>query len=278
MIKTLFFENYLPNKVLEQTTLMKTLGGRIELSLDKPNVIVGANGCGKSTLLAAIGYLTMSDMTGMSCLSYKYASPFDADHLWTGNTNTSYGTWEYLKGLTADTDHAPAVFYVPGAIPGHAKFAAEAMMKGFSVEAREHSAKTKNKSSGEASQALLEKALQVMKSGELAYIEKDFELVHRELATVPRHPFTPQSEYKMQVLLNQRVPHGKTLPMVVMDEPERSLDTRAELQLWKQIEGADPGLSQILVATHSLYPLMHPDKFNLIEANPGYIEEVLALI
>jgi predicted ATPase len=63
-----------------------------------------------------------------------------------------------------------------------------------------------------------------------------------------------------------------------MDEPEQSLDALAELVLWRQIAAADMSKMQVIVATHSLYPLMHPEKFNIIEAVPGYSESVMQLL
>jgi predicted ATP-dependent endonuclease of OLD family len=57
------------------------------------------------------------------------------------------------------------------------------------------------------------------------------------------------------------------MPLVIMDEPEQSLDAVAELQLWIAISNAK---TQVIVATHSLFPFLRPDDFNIIEAVPGY--------
>jgi predicted ATPase len=64
----------------------------------------------------------------------------------------------------------------------------------------------------------------------------------------------------------------------MMDEPEQSLDAKAEMLLWGQIAKADCDKVQVIVATHSLYPLMHPELFHLIEAVPGYAQEVRKLM
>jgi len=66
--------------------------------------------------------------------------------------------------------------------------------------------------------------------------------------------------------------------MILMDEPEQSLDVKAEAQLWSSLSKADCAKMQIIVATHSMYPLLHKDNFNLIEAEDGFVDEVLALM
>jgi predicted ATPase len=63
-----------------------------------------------------------------------------------------------------------------------------------------------------------------------------------------------------------------------MDEPEQSLDAWASATLWSRIAEADCAKVQIVVATHSWYPILHPEAFNIIEAVPGFLEEVRSLI
>lgn len=61
-------------------------------------------------------------------------------------------------------------------------------------------------------------------------------------------------------------------PLVIMDEPERSLDGLQEMKLWKAI--LDSKTTQVIVATHSIFPILHPTLFNLIETENGYIKRL----
>jgi len=80
-------------------------------------------------------------------------------------------------------------------------------------------------------------------------------------------------------LLMKRVEQGaQGRPLLLMDEPEQSLDALAEARLWRTIEAADCDRMQIIVATHSLYPILHPERFHLIEATPGFVESVTELV
>ena len=73
-------------------------------------------------------------------------------------------------------------------------------------------------------------------------------------------------------------PAETAVPLILMDEPEQSLDARAEGSLWAAIANADCSTMQIIVATHSLYPMLNKDKFNIIETETGFVAEVRRLL
>lgn len=275
MIRSIGFENFTVMPHLEHTTLMQKHGQTVYFSNTKPNVIIGPNGSGKSTLLSVLAKQTLSEAVGVSAFDTMF---LDAE-LWDGNTRSEYGPFTYLPGMTVDSDNAAAVYYRPAQLPGKSRFLAEALMRGYGDYARAYREKTHQKSSGQQGRALLETAYSVMESGELSYeFNWGYTGEKRPLESVRRISCTPQHEYKAQILLNERLCDNSGMPTILMDEPEQSLDTKEELALWKRLSEVDCSKVQVIVATHSLYPFMHPERFNLIEASAGYLDEVRAMI
>ena len=66
--------------------------------------------------------------------------------------------------------------------------------------------------------------------------------------------------------------------LVVLDEPEQSLDAYEQALLWKRLTGLDCGKIQIVIASHSLHPILNNESFNLIETVPGYVAKVCEVI
>lgn len=286
MFKTVSAKDFKAVPYLETSALMQSHPKGVKFSQKKPNVIIGPNGAGKSALLKALSLQTLSHFTGESSFDDHYVTGNDCKDFW-----ASEGYWakefHFLPGLTCATDNAPALYYRPSHIPGNDDSIAASMMCGYFDKAKKYGQLVKEKSSGQQSQALLEKLRTTLSSSkpELAfsYINWRFGKVPQDFSDRKNQGgnFNRPGDYEYQAEILKKT-YGTqatdAIPVLLMDEPEQSLDTKAEIMLWKQIEAADTSRLQIIVATHSLYPLLHPKAFNLIEAVPGYIDEVQRLV
>ena len=285
MIKTLAAKNFAGVPYLETSQLMKNHKKGVTFSQEKPTVILGPNGAGKSALMKALSLLTLSYFSGISMFDDNYhakGSSSDAETLWTRERDWS-DDWKYLEGLKCDFEAAPALFYRPNAFPGDYNDTAHAMMCGYFEEAKKHARLTENKSSGQKSLAILNQVMAALKGDfpakQYGYVNWSQGKKQRTRAELRSQGYTGPWEYQAEILKAryQNIPDS-AIPAVLMDEPEQSLDAKAEALLWKQIEVADPTKVQVIIATHSLYPFLHPEKFHVIEAVPGYIAEVQALL
>ena len=280
MIRHLIAREFKAVPHLETSLLMQAHPEGVKFSQEKPNVVVGPNGAGKSALLKALSLETLTHFTASSSFDDKYTG-LDSKELW----EQVGGKWwsneyTFLPGLQCDSDKAPALFYRPGHIPGNYEGVTHAMMCGYFEQARSYGELTDDKSSGQQAQALLENIRGVFE-GDFAglgygYANWRFGKKPRELERGQHHcDFDYQAETLRQLYGS---PATDARPVVLMDEPEQSLDARAEALLWNLIAKVDCSRVQVIVATHSVYPLVHPEKFNLIEAVPGYADEVRALM
>lgn len=280
MISSLSVKGFTAIPYLEATLLMKTQKKTVQFSTQKPNVIVGPNGAGKSALLQTLALRSLTFFMSESTFDDNYVVGHTADSFWS-NERGWRNDYEYLPGLTCKSDNAPAMYYRPGHIPGNDDSITAAMICGYFEEAKSYGNLVDNKSSGQQSSALLQKLLMAL-SGEVSDLR--FRYTHwragkerKDLTQARFH--TSDFEYKAEILKKLfDTPPDDALPLILMDEPEQSLDARAEAVLWGHIAKADCSKVQVIVATHSLYPLMHPELFNLIEAVPGYVDEVRALL
>ncbi len=281
MLSLLSASNFKAMPWLERSQLLTTLGGSVRFSDKKPNVIVGPNGAGKSALLDALALRFLASQSGVSALDDKYLTGVDAKDLWSRSADWRQD-WRYLEGLEVRTDNGPALYYRPNHIPGNESDVTHALMCGYEREARAFDALTREKSSGQKSQALLERLVQALRGEALPadYVEKNwrFGRAARSREDIARPGWVGPWEYQAEVLKELVKDGAQGRPLVLMDEPEQSLDARAEVQLWKAIEAADCSRMQVIVATHSVYPLLHPGKFRIIEAVEGYARDVRALM
>lgn len=277
MIKTLSAKDFKAVPYLETSSLMVSHPKGLKFSTSKPNVIVGPNGSGKSALLSTLALQTLSYFTGES----SFDGNFISSEYW---SKSGYG-WsvehDYLPGLRCSADNAPALYYRPGHIPGNECGITHAMMCGYFDEAKAYARLVKNRSSGQQSQSLLEKLALALtgESSELSFKHTNWGYGKALREIDDSRGFVSYRDHQAETLkkiYGASVPGA--MPVLLMDEPEQSLDARAEAALWKKIREVDVGRVQVIVASHSLYPLLHPKAFNLIEAVPGYASDVQALI
>ena len=278
MITNLSAKNFTAVPYLETSQLMQNHPKGLKFSTTKPNVIVGPNGAGKSALLKTLSLYTLSFTTGESAFDNKYTVDHAADKYWV-ETSKWRNDFSYLPGLTIKGDMAPALYYRPGHIPGNELGVTHALMTGYETEARAYAKLVEKRSSGQKSQALLAKVENLLTGATTGltygFVNWRSGKAPRDLSARDMHPMP--WDYKAEVLKKRLSEQEGTTPVVLMDEPEQSLDARAESALWQRIENCVPGV-QVIVATHSLYPLLRSNKFNLIEAVPGYVEEVRSLL
>lgn len=281
MINNLKVENFKAVPYLETSLLCKAHPDGFQFSSEKPNVIVGLNGAGKSALLQTLALRTLSFYIGESAFDDQYVLSNEARTFWSDEGASWRHEYAFLSGLTCETDDAPALYYRPGHIPGNDNSIGASMMCGYSKQARSYADLVDNKSSGQQSRALLGKLVNAL-TGDAS--EMRYQYVNwragKERKDLERSKFhVCDFEYQFEILKKQfDTPTPDARPLILMDEPEQSLDARAEALLWGQIAKADSSRVQVIVATHSWYPLFHPETFNIIEAVPGYLQEVRALM
>lgn len=276
MLKEVSVKGFNGVPYLEGSQLMANRQGKIKFSTTKPNVIVGPNGAGKSALLTALSIRFLAHLTGESLFDDKFLDfSREGESFWT-RTSSWGNDYEFLKGLDCTTDNAPALYYRPDHIPGNERCIATSMMCGFFTEAKAFAQTVKNKSSGQAHQALLAKVIRALTGEEVPteyrYQNWRYGKEPKDLQKSDRG-FLGSYDWQAEVLKKLLVPAAGAQPLVMMDEPEQSLDARAEAQLWKTISNAGPQV-QVIVATHSIFPILSPKRFNLIETEPGYVEAV----
>lgn len=240
----------------------------------KPNVIVGPNGAGKSALLTLLALQTLTYFTGDTALDDGYTRGRDADAWWSERTWSSPPV--FLPGAIITSDNAPGRYYRPSHIPGNEDSVVTALMCGYGKDARIYGKDVDNRSSGQGCQARLASLMDILKDPKWkpAYRHVNWS-AGVEPQKFPNHGWVGPWGYRAEELKARRdsvTPNG--VPIILMDEPEQSLDALAELRLWQAIREADCYTRQIIVATHSLYPFLHPEAFNIIEAVPGYAQSV----
>lgn len=281
MLTELSTNNFAGIPYLETSSLMKTHGKKLTFSMLKPNVVVGPNGSGKTALLDTLAIRFLTYFSGESTFDRRYVLDVDARAWWT-KSHEDPDEYVWLKGLACKTDNAPAMYYRPGHVPGNEPTIADAMMGEYWEQAQEYAKLVERKSSGEQKQAVLSKIIQALEGGELptryAYTNWEFGTTAKDVSKLDTFVYGSDAFIKAEVLKALYRPAPNAVPLVLMDEPEQSLDVKAEAQLWSSIAKADCRRMQIIAATHSLYPLIHRSGFNLIETEAGFVDEVLALM
>lgn len=278
MIESIQVKGFKAVPYLETSELMKLHGGKLSFSTTKPNVIVGPNGTGKSALVSSLALRHLAFFLDHSCLDGAFVYSQDSEPFWTQATRWG-NQWTFLEGLNCTGDSAAALYYRPGHIPGNETGYAHAMMMGYMEQAREQSQLVRQKSSGQVSRALQARLMAALSGSDLPreYVPVNWRAGFEPVDLESGRYSLGSAEYKAEVLKVMFLGKGSGVPLILMDEPEQSLDALAEMRLWSAITQADCSKMQVIVATHSLYPLLHPEKFNLIETQPGYASQVIDL-
>lgn len=259
---------------LESTSLISHNNGEVNLSTSKVNVLIGKNGAGKSALLKALALLTLSYFTGKSSINDEYLE----NEYWEKESDKWFADTKFLKGLSIEGTLGIARYYKPLLIPGDESSLTVSMMTGYSKEAREMLPLISAKSSGESRSNLLSALLR--------------EVTESRLLT---DILTANSRYAVDQLIDPSSIKGvwrakdylklyehllgmdSSYNLILLDEPEQSLDLVEEIKLWKKLESIDTSKFQVIISSHSHYPILNPDKFNLVECSPGHLKACLEL-
>lgn len=294
-LRAIRFDGFKAVPWLEGTQLMQTHGGSIKLSDKKVNVIVGPNGSGKSAFLTALSLLTLTHFTGQTELSRDYIHANEARSWWSKSADWSRDQ-EWLSGMTTEGAFGPALYYRPEHIPGNECGITHAMMVGYFDEAKAYARLIEGRSDGQKGQALLGRFMEAIQSGSpenetrsttdealIASVNKRVMGKNWPYGVSPKAAETGwgwPSEHEQQVeALKSRYLRGglSGRPLIILDEPERSLDALEEARLWRAMAQTDCASQQLIVATHSLHPLMNPERFNIIESRAGWRDEVVGI-
>jgi ATPase subunit of ABC transporter with duplicated ATPase domains len=227
---------------LETSSLMRTHGKELRFSRAAPNVVMGPNGSGKSALLNTLAVRFLTYFASQSTLDRRYLLDVDS-RAWWSRTRERRDEYVWLKGLDCKTDNAPALYYRPGHVPGNEPTVADAMMGTYWQEAQEYAKLVERKSSGQQNQAVLGKIVEALEGKELptqyAYMNWDFGTEPRDPGKLRAFDEAADMAHKAEVLKALYRPKDGAVPLILMDEPEQSLDTKAEAQLWACIAKAD---------------------------------------
>lgn len=282
MIRSVFVKGFTAIPYLETSKLMQHMGGKVKFSESKPNVIVGPNGSGKSALMKTLALRHLAYLTGTSRFENKYVDKLGGiKELWTEEKKDWTRDWAFMAGLDINTDNAPCVYYRPGMIPGDSISYTHAMCSfdGYFDYAKDEAQAVDDKSSGQVCQVLLAR-VKAMLDGKLLPTTLEtmgwsYGLKARKFEGSGRPmPWEEQAEELKRMFTGEK----PGIQSILLDEPEQSLDAVGELKLWKSIEQADTSKVQVIVATHSLHPFLHPERFNIIEAEDGYVDSVKSLL
>lgn len=281
MLKHLELKNFSGVAHFATSALMTHHKGRLSFSEDKPTVVIGPNGSGKSALLTTLAIRFLAYYMGVSTLDGKFVKDQESEAWWTNSSRWGHD-YAFLKGLDLVTDNAPAVYYRPGHIPGNEGCLTTSMMLGYWEHTRAYARAVENRSSGQGNRALLERAFSMLQGRELpvGFERVSWNYPDELVDLASSRGYVGPWDHKAEVLKSMFLStgSGQKKPLLLMDEPEQSLDALAELSLWQALAKADCTGLQVIVATHSLYPLLHPEQFHVIEAVPGYRQKVQALL
>ncbi len=267
---------------LEGSALMQRHKGSLSFSTVKPNVVVGPNGSGKSALMQTLAIRFLAHFTGKSTFDDKYVTSTESKDWWT-KVRQWGDDYTWLSGLNCKTDNGPVLYYRPGHVPGNEVSVTHAMLTGYPDESRDYARMVEHKSSGEQSRALLAAIGEALsgKGAPSKYLRKNWRYGDKAIdlsASRARMGYVGSYDYQAETLKALYTPNADAMPVLMMDEPEASLDAMAEAELWSKIANANCERVQVIVATHSLYPMMHRDRFHIIECKAGYVDDVLALM
>lgn len=244
--------SYINPKV--QTTLLSKESNNVSFSEDKINLIIGPNGSGKSTLIKDLA-------TRYICLDRGYTK-LDRDiieRVYDPYFKRKYDTWgdyTFMDDPKVFTSNCAAVYWHPGFKFGGWDMDSAALMCGYSDEVRVRGKQTRNKSSGQGIYNQLDYIFEVMEGRRSLTVD------------IPVDPFLEEFKRKLEPIapLFDKCDENKTI--VLLDEPEQSLDAFKEVAFWDRVLNVNLDNVQVVIATHSLYPLINSKfegKINVIE-------------
>lgn len=211
------------------------------------NLVYGPNGSGKSTLFTAIARMLCCHQGGRQLVTLDALREL----------GVGYGKPDILDGAKPVHDGSPVMHFDPGMavglVGGMAAFDWDFSDEGFRNCMFKGSA-------GQTTVMRLDTVVNAMHHGkwpELAWKVKD---KPEGLASFLAGSF------------------DKVGPTVLLDEPSRSLDLRMELGLWKLIDRAVANGVQVIVATHSVIPILREHPGHIIETQDGFLAQVQEML
>lgn len=247
-----------------QTDLLTTHANKVAFSSNKINVLIGPNGSGKSTLLRhlAVRFLCLDrgyTSIDRSLCDRAYEKYFSEKN-WRDKST-------FMPGIEVDSAQCVAAYWAPGMKYGGWDMDTAAMMCGYGDEAKLRWKHTKEKSSGQGIH------------NQLNYI---FDVLHGKRKVELREKIDWYLENHQKDKLDAVTPlfkeRDKNKTVVLLDEPEQSLDMSKEMEFWDKLLDVNTAEVQVVVATHSLYPLISPKfkgKFNIIECTSDYKQTIV---
>ena len=235
---------------------------------DKINVLVGENGSGKSSLLATIAKKLLAYNYGHTRLDDRLLR--FADEYWQkDDPERWYSEDLFMPDVTIESSSPLFCTYVAADwSPCDSPNFAYALCTGLEKEAKRHYHRVENFSSGQGMSNVIANTLELIakRSPEIDLKEVEWHLKERDRTHMSKRAFT----------LREVLPPAGSNIVALFDEPERTLDLTAQFAFWRLLsQAAKLSHVQIIVATHSIIPLMSPDNFNFVEMNDGYTKRLL---
>ena len=254
---------------LANTALLKKHPNGLKFSKEKINILFCPNGAGKSSLLHAIAKRKLCCDVGYPTTNEREWGMRNLDKQW---VKSSQDWWEkkedYMPGITLHGDDNGSCFYFSqNFVPGGEFSLTHAMILGYSKEAKSLGKILDEKSSGQQTKGMFERFM--------AHVN---DASHDQaLAFEPycKDSYFEQQERTIRELFKDHTPNRK---VVLLDEPECSLDLSNQLDVWAAIAAIDLSAHQVIVATHSIYPLINPERFNFVTSDKKYLKEQIAKV
>lgn len=210
------------------------------------NVLLGPNGCGKSTLLQLLAHTFMCAEGQVPTVTYDALKKFSTPMGYIVHHDGSpVGFADPSHDVGLDTGHFVDDFFLAGVQSVFAK---------------------KSSSGQQTDYKLWTLFSKLLKEG----VETDWR--------VPKkwdkdHPMAAKIQNWMaaQEITHSEDPHSRVL---LLDEPDRSLDLFHQAKLWDLLFRVNERV-QIIVSTHSIYPLLRLPREQIIDLVPGYLDACL---
>lgn len=246
-----------------QTDLLITHANHVTFSDNKINVLIGPNGSGKSTLLRHLAVRFLCLDRGYTSIDRSLSDRTYENYF---SQKTRYDKPTFMAGIKIDSMQCVATYWAPGMKYGGWDMDTAAMMCGYSDEANLRWQHTKEKSSGQGIHNQLNYIFDVLHGKRQVELHENIDYYLKEYQ---------KDKLDATVPLFKQWNENKTI--VLLDEPEQSLDMSKEMEFWDKLLDVDTKNIQVMIATHSLYPIISPkfkNKFNYIEGVSGYKQTI----